>query len=172
MAKVDWVKRLGWDFNQLEDIRFVGYHYIRQGQYGVAKAFFEALVALCADQPLQQQLAYDYETLGSIYLELGDSARALRYLERAGRMQPENGRILLNKAKTFIALSRPFEGLEIAYQLMARKDPILRDRAHALILSQKLVGVELPQTENSRRGPMEIEGKAATGEAIERAFRT
>jgi tetratricopeptide (TPR) repeat protein len=143
MTKVDWIKRLGWDYNQIEDIRFVGYHYIRQGRYDIAKTFFEALVAVSADQPLIEQLAYDYETLGAIYLQLNDYARALRYLERAYKMQPENGKILLNKAKALIALSRPLEGLAVAYELFMGKDPILRDRAHALILSQGLIGISL-----------------------------
>lgn len=143
MSKVDWIKRLGWDANQIEDIRFVGYYYIRQGQYEIAKAFFEAIIALCADQPMEAQLAYDYETLGSIYLEVSDNARALRYLERAHRMQPENGRILLNKSKALIALNRPIEALEIAHQLTLRKDPVLRDRAQAIILSQELIGISI-----------------------------
>jgi tetratricopeptide (TPR) repeat protein len=165
LARVDWIKRLGWDFNQLEDLRFVGYHYIRQGQYNIAKAFFEALVALSADQPLESQLAYDYETLGGIYLQLGDCARALRYLERAHRMQPENGRILLNKAKALIALARPLEGLAIAHELVQRKDPLLRDRAQALILSQELVGVKLPEKQ-----AQEVSGIVNVDRAIEGAF--
>lgn len=162
---VDWIKRLGWDFNQLEDIRFVGYHYIRQGQYYIARTFFEALVALNADQPIEHQLAYDYETLGGIYLQIGDSARALRYLERAHRMQPENGRILLNKAKTLISLSRPLEGLEIAHILVGRKDPLLRDRAQAIILSQELIGVRISPKEQP-----EPDVAASVEQVIEGAF--
>ena len=145
MAKVDWVKKLGWDFNHLEDIIFVGYHYIRQGRYQIAQAFFEGLVAMNADQPLAQQLAYDYETLGALYLQLGDYARSLRYLERAHRMQPENGRVLLNKVKALVALKRVMEGLALAHALTNSKDPILRDRAQAIILSQELVGIKLDQ---------------------------
>lgn len=163
-ARVDWIKRLGWDFNQLEDIRFVGYHYIRQGQYNIARTFFEALVALSADQPLEQQLAYDYETLGGIYLQLGDSARALRYLERAHRMQPENGRILLNKAKALIALARPLEGLAIAHDLVKRKDPLLRDRAEAIILSQELIGVTFTEKTQPSTNILNVD------KAIEGAF--
>lgn len=165
-TRVDWIKRLGWDFNQLEDLRFVGYHYIRQGQYHIAKTFFEALVALSADQPLENQLAYDYETLGGIYLQMGDCARALRYLERAYTMQPENGRILLNKAKALIALSRPLEGLAIALELTQKKDPILRDRAQALILSQELVGIKLPEKTPAASGIVNVD------RAIEGAFKT
>lgn len=167
MGKVDWIKRLGWDFNQLEDIRFVGYHYIRQGQYDIAKTFFEALVALNADQPLSQQFAYDYETLGAIYLQLGDCARALRYLERAYKMQPDNGRVLLNKVKALIALDRVLEGLAIAHELADSKDPILRDRAQAIILSQELIGVKLASALDSKSDP---KGIANVERAIENVF--
>jgi tetratricopeptide (TPR) repeat protein len=136
--KVNWLKRLGWDHNQLEDIRFVGYHYIRQGKYEIAQTFFEALIAIIADKPLDEQLPYDYETLGAIYLQLGDNIRSLRYLERSLQMDSNSLDAQLNKIKALIGLKRVHSAMKLAKCLVGCKDPIISDRAEALILAHQL----------------------------------
>lgn len=138
MTSIKWMEKLGWDESQIEDVRFLGYHYIRQGKYDIARVFFEGIIALIADRPLETQLAYDYETLGAIYLQMGNNARALRYLERALRMEPRNLLAALNKVKALIALGRIDSAMKLARKLLKCKDPIIRDRAEALIMSQEL----------------------------------
>ena len=46
MGKINWKDHLGWSEEQLEDLRYTGFSYIRQGKYEIALAFFEALVIL------------------------------------------------------------------------------------------------------------------------------
>lgn len=138
MTKIEWMETLGWDESQIEDIRFLGYHYIRQGKYDIARVFFEGIIAFVADRPLQSQLSYDFETLGAIYLQLGNNARALRYLERALRMDSKNTIAALNKVKALLALRRTESALVLARKLTKSKDNIVRDRAEALIMGQKL----------------------------------
>lgn len=138
MAQIEWLETLGWDETQVEDIRFLGYHYIRQGKYDIARVFFEGIVAFVADQPLEKQLAYDFETLGAIYLQLGNNARSLRYLERALRMDAKNSLAALNKVKALLALGRVEAALSLARKLMKNKDNMIRDRAEALVMGQKL----------------------------------
>ncbi|MBS0652032.1 MAG: type III secretion chaperone, partial [Verrucomicrobia bacterium] len=33
MSNVEWLSILGWGGDELEDLRFVGYSYIKQGKY-------------------------------------------------------------------------------------------------------------------------------------------
>ena len=77
MSKINWKEVLGWKEDELDDLRFVGYSYIRQGCYDIALTFFEALVLIGEDKP------YDLQTLGAIYLQKGNHLMALSYLERA-----------------------------------------------------------------------------------------
>lgn len=137
-ASIDWLEKLGWDESQVEDLRFLGYHYIRQGKYEIARVFYEGIIALTSEKPLKEQVTYDYETLGAIYLQLGNNARSLRYLERALRMDPKNTLAALNKVKALMALGRTKAAMTLARSLLKSKDAIVRDRSEALIMSQKL----------------------------------
>ena len=58
MSQVDWLSILGWNKDELEDLRFVGYSYIKQGKYDIAITFFEALTILSPES------VYDLQTLG------------------------------------------------------------------------------------------------------------
>ena len=46
MSDMNWLDLLGWAGQEMEDVRFAGYSYIKQGQYQAALKFFEALVVL------------------------------------------------------------------------------------------------------------------------------
>ena len=46
MSQVNWLETLGWGEDELDDLRFVGYSYIKQGKYDTALTFFEALIVL------------------------------------------------------------------------------------------------------------------------------
>ena len=63
MAKKDWLKTLKWSNEQLQDLRYSGFAYIRQGKYDIALPLFEALVLLDSDN------AYDAQTLGAFHLD-------------------------------------------------------------------------------------------------------
>src|ERR1700722_12917923 len=64
MGKINWKKELNWNEDQLDDLRFMAYAYIRQGKYDIALPIFEALSVIDSDN------AYDAQTLGAIYLQL------------------------------------------------------------------------------------------------------
>ena len=96
--KFDWMEVLGWGKEDLDDLRFVGYSYIRQGLYDIALQFFEALVVLNPSH------AYDLQTLGALYLQKGNNLLALSWIERALKLDPHNLPTLLNRAKVLFAL--------------------------------------------------------------------
>jgi len=98
MSEVNWLEILGWNASQLEDLRFVGYSYIKQGNYTIALKFFEALAVL------DRASEYDLQTLGALYLQIGNNLSALDFLERAIKLNPEHGPTLLNRAKALFLL--------------------------------------------------------------------
>ncbi len=129
MGKINWLEKLGWSEEQLEDLRITGYSYIRQGKYHIAVPFFEALVVLVPSS------AYDAQTLGALYVQVGNPAKALRYLDRALKLEPDHGPTLLNLAKAFLMLGNKREGLKIAGILKKNRDPRLRSMSEALLLA-------------------------------------
>ena len=122
---------LGWSDEEINDLRFVGYSYIKEGHYEIAKKFFEALVVLCPDSP------YDLQTLGAIYLQIGDNLQALNYFDKALKLDPEHAPTLLNRAKALLLLGYHRQGLAQASLLMLSADKRVSNQAEALILSYK-----------------------------------
>ncbi len=110
-------------------MRVTGYAYIRQGKYNIAVPFFEALVVLAPTS------AYDAQTLGALYVQVGNPAKALRFLDRALKLEPDHGPTLLNLSKAFLMLGNKKEGLKIAIFLRKNRDPRLRSMAEALLLA-------------------------------------
>ena len=90
--------KLGWSDEQFDDLRLTGYAYIRQGKYDIAMPLFEALTIL------DGATAYDAQTLGAIYVQLGNPAKALRFLDIALKLEPGHGPSLLNLSKAFFML--------------------------------------------------------------------
>jgi tetratricopeptide (TPR) repeat protein len=129
MSKVQWVDLLGWTKEELNDLRFVGYSYIRQGQYEIAKKFFEGLCVL------NPESAYDLQTLAAIHLELGDNLKALNYIDKSLAVDPNHAPTLLNKAKALILLGYQKQGLLQAAELKKNKDLKVASQAEALILA-------------------------------------
>ena len=129
MGKINWLETLGWNEDQLEDIRYVGYSYIRQGKYDIALAFFEALSVLDPDS------AYDAQTLGAIYIQLNQPAKAIKHLNKALQFEGDHAPILLNLTKAFFMLGKRDEALKLAHIL--KNEPIagISDVAKALILA-------------------------------------
>ena len=128
---MDWLSVLGWSGEELEDLRFVGYSYIKQGKYDIALKFFEALVIL------SPQSSYDLQTLGALYLQIGNNLIALNYIEKALKIQPNHAPTLLNRAKVLFALGYKKQGLLQAQALENNLSYLIAGQAQALVLAYR-----------------------------------
>ncbi len=131
MSDVNWLDLLGWGIAEIEDLRFVGYSYIKQGHYDIALRFFEALATL------SDQNEYDLQTLGAIYLQMGNNLSALNYLERAIKINATHYPTLLNRAKALLLLGYKRQGLMQANILEKSENKQIADQATALILAYR-----------------------------------
>ncbi|MCP5505276.1 MAG: type III secretion chaperone [Chlamydiales bacterium] len=129
MGKTDWIELLGWSEEQIEDIRFAGYSFIKQGQYEHALKFFEVLSIL------PQENVYDLQTLGGIYLQLGNNLSALNFLEKALTLDPVHEPTLLNRTKALFLLGYKRQALSQASKLERSSDLHIADQARALTLA-------------------------------------
>lgn len=129
MGTVNWRQVLGWTESQLEELRLTGYYYIRQGKYDVALPFYEALVIVDPDKP------YNWQTLGALYLELGEKEKALEHLERALQMNPKHAPTLLNHTKALIETGDLDKGLQMARVLKKHSNAQIASFASALLLA-------------------------------------
>nr|NGX59601.1 hypothetical protein [Chlamydiota bacterium] len=111
MSDVNWLEVLDWGENELEDLRFVGFSYLKQGKYDIALTFFEALVVLTLGNP------YDLQTLGAIHLQQNNNLQALNYIERALKIDPDHLPTKLNRAKALLALGYKRQGIRQAEEL-------------------------------------------------------
>ena len=126
---MDWKEVLGWKNEELDDLRFVAYSYIKQGIYDVALTFFDALSVLTPPT------VYDLQTLGALHLQMGNGLKALDYLDRALKVDPTHTQSQLNRAKTLFMLGYKRQGLMQAMELEKSSDPDISSAASALILS-------------------------------------
>lgn len=129
MGRVNWLDTLGWTDDQLDEMRYIGYAYIRQGKYDIAISFFEALAAL------DPESAYDAQTTGALYLQMGQPKKALIFLEKSLKLDGEHAPTLLNMCKALFMLKRHEEGLKLAAILKNERDPQISNVAKALILA-------------------------------------
>jgi tetratricopeptide (TPR) repeat protein len=123
---VNWREILGWSNEQLEELRFSGFSFLREGHYKKALIFFEALVIL------DPESAYDAQTLGALYLQLGESQKALDMLNQALALEPAHEPTLLNKAKALLTLHQRTDALQLVKKLEASHDPQIAGDASAL----------------------------------------
>ncbi|MCB1111301.1 MAG: tetratricopeptide repeat protein [Chlamydiales bacterium] len=129
MSNIKWLEKLGWNDDQLEDLRLTGYAYIRQGKYDIALPLFEALTVLDPNS------AYDAQMLGAIYLELGKPAKALKAFDKALKLDTDHSPTLLNLTKALFMLGKKDEGLKLANILKNEPDPRISNAARALLLA-------------------------------------
>ena len=129
MSKTNWIELLGWDQEQIEDIRFAGYSFIQQGQYDHALKFFEVLVIL------PHENIYDLQTLGGIYLQMGNNLSALSFLDKALAIDPTHEPTLLNRTKALFLLGYKKQGLTQALKLAKSSDSKIASQAYALTLA-------------------------------------
>lgn len=125
----EWLSILGWGVEELEDLRFVGYSYIKQGKYDIAAQFFEALVVLSPES------VYDVQTLGALYLQKGNNLMALNYLEKALKLDPSHSPTQLNRMKALFSLGYKRQAMMQARQLEKHADLDIASQAQALILA-------------------------------------
>ncbi|MCB1117333.1 MAG: tetratricopeptide repeat protein [Chlamydiia bacterium] len=129
MSQINWLDTLGWNEDQLDDLRFVAYSYIKQGKYEIALSFFEALVVLSKNN------AYDLQTLGALYLQMGNNVSALNYLEQALKVDPEHEPTLLNRTKSLFLLGYKRQAFDQARYLEEKAEKSIADAASALIMA-------------------------------------
>lgn len=129
MSKINWLEKLDWTEEQLEDLRVTGYAYLRQGKYDIALSFFEAL------NILDSESAYDAQTLGALYLQLGNPAKALKYIDKALKLEGDHTPTLLNLSKALFMLGKKEEGLKLAHVLKDEPNLAISNFARALILA-------------------------------------
>jgi len=129
MSEIQWMDLLGWTDEEVNDLRFVAYSYIKQGQYKIAMKFFDALVVLCPES------SYDLQTLGALHLEMGDNLMALNFFDRALQYDPNSPPTLINRAKALFLLGYHRQGLEQAAVLKSHPNAKVSGQAEALILA-------------------------------------
>jgi tetratricopeptide (TPR) repeat protein len=129
MSDINWIEVLGWGAEELEDLRFVGYSYIKQGKYDLAITFFEALVVL------DPKSVYDLQTLGALHLQMNNNLAALNYIEKSLKLDPSHLPTLLNRTKALFALGYKKQGLAQARSLETAPENTIADQASALILA-------------------------------------
>jgi tetratricopeptide (TPR) repeat protein len=129
MSHVNWLEVLGWHQEELDDLRFVGYSYIKQGNYDLALTFFEALSILSTVS------AYDLQTLGALYLQKSNNLMALNTIEKALKLDANHYPTLLNRVKALFALGYKRQGLAAAKNLQTCPMEPIANQATALFLA-------------------------------------
>jgi tetratricopeptide (TPR) repeat protein len=128
---MNWQEILGWGTEEINDIRYVAYSYIRQGVYDVALTFFDALAVLTPP------ISYDLQTIGALHLQLGNGLKALDYLDRALKLEPNHYFSQLNRAKALFMLGYKRQGLVQSLELEKCEDKEIASQATALVLAYK-----------------------------------
>jgi tetratricopeptide (TPR) repeat protein len=131
MSQLNWTEILGWGKNELDDLRYVAYTYIRQGVYDVALTFFDALAVLSSPS------SYDLQTIGALHLQIGNGLKALDHLDRALKIDPTHLPTQLNRAKALFMLGYKRQGLVQVMELQKCSDKEIASQASALILSYR-----------------------------------
>ncbi len=129
MSSIKWSEVVGWDAAALEDLRFLGYAYLKQGKFDIARSFFEALISF------NESTAYDLQTLGGLYLETGQNLHALSTIEQALKIEPQHPQTLLNRAKALFALGYRRQAIAQTKMLASHSDTTVANQASALLLA-------------------------------------
>lgn len=129
MSKINWTKELKWTEEHLDDLRYTGFSYLKQGKYDIAITFFEALAVLDSDN------AYDAQTLGALFLQIGEPKKAIKWLDQALKIEGDHAPTLLNLCKALFMLGKKEEGLKLANILKNETSLQISNIAKALILA-------------------------------------
>ncbi|HSX11271.1 MAG TPA: type III secretion chaperone [Chlamydiales bacterium] len=131
MSEMKWLEVLGWGDEEVSDLRYVAYSYIKQGIYDVALTFLDALAVLTPP------IAYDLQTIGALHLQLGNGLKALDFLDRALKMEPGHLMTQLNRAKALFMLGYKRQGLVQVLELEKCPDKEIATQASALVLAYR-----------------------------------
>ncbi len=129
MGKIDWKKEMEWGDEQVQELRIIGFAYIRQGKYDIALPFFEALHVLDPDS------CYDAQTLGALYVQTNQPAKAVKILDQALKMEADHASTLINLTKALLMMGKKEEGIKLASLLARERDPQIANTAKALLLA-------------------------------------
>jgi tetratricopeptide (TPR) repeat protein len=132
MDETNWREILGWTPQHIEDLRYVGFSYIKEGKYDIALTIFEALLVL------NPQAAYDLQTLGALYLQMGNNLSALDHLERAIKVDKTHAPTLLNRAKALFLLGYKKQGQDQLIPLLQHPSREIATQAAALQLAYRI----------------------------------
>ena len=125
---MNWQQALNLSQNQINDIKHVGFSYIKQGSYDIALKFFQAL------HILQPQDPYNVQILGAIHLQTANHIKALEFLDKALKLDPRHLPTLLNKARTLFFLGYKQQALHLAQFLSKQPDPEIQEKAKSILL--------------------------------------
>ena len=126
---VNWRERIKWTPESMDEIRIAAYAYIKQGKYDIALDLFEALTIL------DPESSYDAQTLGALYVQLGNPAKAIKCFDKALKLEADHAPTLLNLAKALFMLGKKEEGLKLANILKNESNPQIANVARALIMA-------------------------------------
>lgn len=126
---MNWQQMLNLSQNQINDIKHVGFSYIKQGSYDIALTFFQAL------HTFQPQDPYNLQTLGAIHLQTANYIKALEFLDKALKLDPRHLPTLLNKACALFFLGYKQQSLTLAQFLAKQPEPEIHQMAKALLLA-------------------------------------
>jgi tetratricopeptide (TPR) repeat protein len=129
VRSVDWKAKLSWGEDELYDLRMLAYGYLREGHYQKAVTIFEALLVV------QNDCVYDQQTLGALYLQMGDAVQAIGQLRRALELKENHLPTLLNLSKALLVQGEIEEGLTLARRLMRGRNRRIADTAEALTMA-------------------------------------
>ncbi|HEX2583271.1 MAG TPA: type III secretion chaperone [Chlamydiales bacterium] len=127
----NWIDVLGWGKEEIDDLRFVAYSYIKEGIYDVAITFFDAL------EVLVPPTSYDLQTIGALHLQIGNGLKALDYLDRALKLDPTHLPTQINRAKALFMLGYKRQGVVAAMELEKNENKEVKEQAAALLLAYR-----------------------------------
>lgn len=129
VTKINWRDKIHWSDASSDELRLAAYAYIRQGKYEIAIDFFEALSVL------EPKSAYDAQTLGALWIQLGNPTKAIKCFDKALKLDADHAPTLLNLAKAFFMLGKKEEGIKLAQMLKSEQDTSISNVAKALLLA-------------------------------------
>lgn len=113
--------------DDLRHIRYIASSYVPEGAYHKAITIFEGLNAL-------EENVFDLQSLGALYLEVGDNEKALLCLEKALALDPKHEISALNKVKALMLGDKKKEALKAANAFVKIcKDNTLLEEAKFII---------------------------------------
>jgi len=132
MQKQEWLNILGLQNEDISSIQWISYSYIKQGKMEIALNLLEALYII------QPSDLYTLKTLGALYLENKIPYKALDVLEKAIKLDPTSDEIRFNRMHALFALGFKKQGLVAAQELLDAKDPSIKSKSEALLLSYSM----------------------------------